>query len=265
MSEEELALRLIEIAKRNPRIRAALYELLVEHFVTKDEVKRILEELKAMREDYNRRMEELRREFNERIEALERRMEEMRADFNERMESLERRMVELREDFNRRMEEMRADFNRQMVELRTELTREIELLREQLSALGTRWGLLAEDAFRNAIRGILSRYGLRVEKWEYFDRDGLVYGEPSVVEVDVLIKDGEHMLLEIKSSVDRSDVAELVRIGELYERVTGVKPILAIVSPYIRERARELAKRRGILVFTSSEELVRELGTERRQ
>ncbi len=244
--EEKLMLRLIELAKKKPSIRMALYELLMEHFVTRDEIKQILDEIRKMREDFNREMINLRRDLSDK-------MTEMREDFNKRIQSLEQRMLEMREDFNKRIQSL----EQRMLEMREDFNKQMQMFREQLSALGTRWGLLAEDAFREGIKGILERYGFHVEKWEYYDSEGIVYGAPSVIDVDVLIKDNMHMLIEIKASVDKSDVAELIRIGALYEKVSKVKPILVIISPFVRKRAKEFAKKMGVLVFTSSDEFMR--------
>lgn len=88
----------------------------------------------------------------------------------------------------------------------------------------------------------------KVDKWVYEDLDGEVFGYPSTIEVDVLIRDREHILVEYKTSVDMSDVSEIFRIGKLYEKVTGIKPRLLIVSPALRRRARELAERMGVEV-----------------
>ncbi len=42
---------------------------------------------------------------------------------------------------------------------------------------------------------IIEKYfGGKVTKWEYYDSEGLVYDYPSVVEVDLLIIDKEHIL-----------------------------------------------------------------------
>ena len=76
-------------------------------------------------------------------------------------------------------------------------------------------------------------------------------GFPSLVEVDMVISDKEHILVEIKSSVSRADVYELWKVGQLYERIRGVKPRLAIVSPFVREETKKLAKELGIDVYTS--------------
>jgi len=47
-------------------------------------------------------------------------------------------------------------------------------------------------------------------------------------------------------------VAKLWRIGNLYMRVTGVKPRLVIVAPFIDEKGLEVAKRLGVEVYTGT-------------
>jgi len=121
----------------------------------------------------------------------------------------------------------------------------------RLDALGARWGIFAEDAFREGIKGLVERYfGGKVRKWVYEDEEGLVFGHPASIEVDVLIRDKEHVLVEVKSSISRGDIATLLRKGMLYERVKGMKPSLAIVSPFVEVRALEDAEALGIQVFT---------------
>ncbi len=122
----------------------------------------------------------------------------------------------------------------------------------RLIALGARWGVESEETFRNAMKGIVEDIlGVaRVSKWVYFDKDGVVYGYPSQVDVDVAIKDSTHILVEVKSSVSRGDVSEFSRVGRLYEVVTGIKPRLVMVTPFIDDRGLEAARTLGIEVYT---------------
>jgi len=124
----------------------------------------------------------------------------------------------------------------------------IRELVSKIHALGTRWGLVTEETFRESIKylieDLLKVY--RVEKWIWYDSEGFVYGYPSWVEVDVLVRNSEHILVEFKSYADRSDISELYRIGQLYEKVTKIKPKLLIVASAIRKRAKELADKLGI-------------------
>lgn len=68
------------------------------------------------------------------------------------------------------------------------------------------------------------------------------------MEIDLVIRDGRHVLVEVKSSVSSGEVLEFLRIATLYKKVTGVKPELAIVSPYINTRAHKLSEKSGIKV-----------------
>ena len=132
------------------------------------------------------------------------------------------------------------------------LTKEIKRLGDRISALGARWGLTAEEVFRESLREFLQNYFkvARIEKWEHYDEEGLVYGHPSVVEADLIIKDKVHYLVEVKSSTSKGDVSELYRIGILYEKKTGVKPQLVIITCFIDERAKRVAEKLGVKVIT---------------
>ena len=135
-----------------------------------------------------------------------------------------------------------------------EHTKAIQQLTRALSAIGARWGVLAEEAFRDAMKGIVEEiFGGRADKWVYYDERGKVFGHPSWVEVDLVVRDSEHVLIEVKASVSKGDVYELWAAGRLYEEVTGRKPRLAIVSPFVDRRGRELAKELGIELYTGYE------------
>ena len=126
-------------------------------------------------------------------------------------------------------------------------------LQRTVTAIGARWGILAEEAFREGMRGLVERiFGGRVRKWTVYDEEGLVHGRPSIVDVDLVVTDKEHVLVEIKSSVSRADVYELWRVARLYEKRTGVRPRLAVVSPFVDPRARETAEELEIEVYTGT-------------
>jgi hypothetical protein len=53
------------------------------------------------------------------------------------------------------------------------MIRGFELVESHISALGARWGIMAESAFRESLRGLLEKeLGYRVEKWTVFDEAG---------------------------------------------------------------------------------------------
>ena len=240
----DLKKELLELLERDREFRLSVAGLLG--------YKGILEELKRLREDmhrgfeeHSRRFDENDRKFNEILERLDRHeahLTEHDRKFNEILERLDRHEEEikaLREDF--------LNFQRRMDSF--EETQ--KAFQRRLDALGARWGLLSEDAFRGSMWGIVERlFGGSVEHWIYEDSEGFVFGYPATIEVDFIIKDKEHILVEIKSHVRKSDVGVLMRKGKIYERVRGIKPKLVFVSPYIDEDARGDAEMLGIMAYS---------------
>jgi hypothetical protein len=93
-------------------------------------------------------------------------------------------MVKLREDMMKMFEKHEERFARieqGLVRLREDMMRGFELvdkritrLEHLISALGARWGIIAEDAFREGLRGILEReFGVKVERWVTRDEGGV--------------------------------------------------------------------------------------------
>ena len=167
----------------------------------------------------------------------------------EQVAALHERVVALQEQVAALQEQVAA--HSKAIE---EHTRSIGRLARSIEALGARWGILAESAFREGMKGVIERhFGGRVRPWRHYDEEGFVFGRPSPIEVDLLVTDGEHLLVEVKSSVSRADVFELWRIGQLYEKKTGVKPRLIVVSPFVADEARKVAEELGVEVYSSSE------------
>ncbi|MCU7787541.1 DUF3782 domain-containing protein [Pyrobaculum sp. 3827-6] len=141
-----------------------------------------------------------------------------------------------------------------------ELRAEIRKLSIQITALGARWGVWSEEAFREGVRELLREAGYVVERWTYFDDKGQVYGYPSEVELDVVVKNGVTILVEITSAVKRGDLPYVKRKAELYERVSGrrVERVL-LVSPFIHDKnpdfVRALARSLGIDIVSPAEQI----------
>ncbi len=129
---------------------------------------------------------------------------------------------------------------------------ELKDTRRIMVVIAYRFGVLSEHAFREAMRYVVEEVlGVaRVESWIYHDSEGIVYGHPAIVEVDVAIRDREHILVEVKSRCSKADVAELYKIGRLYEKVKGVKPRLVIVAGIVDRNAEELAEEMGVEIKT---------------
>jgi hypothetical protein len=190
---DTLRAELPRLVREDTEVRGQLIAVLSEYLTTREETAAILAELRQMRADFDRRMDEQGR----RIEEQGRRIEE-----------------------HTRM----------------------------LGAVGARWGILNEEAFRAGVRALFAgQPEVQVERWLYRDQEGRVFGQPTEVEVDAVIRDGVHVLVEIKSSVSAGDVATFARKAALYGEVTGQHPVRTlIISPYVDARAVELAQGFGI-------------------
>ncbi|MEM2716930.1 MAG: DUF3782 domain-containing protein, partial [Archaeoglobaceae archaeon] len=160
------------------------------------------------------------------------------------------------EEIAKLREDMITGFKRhdeEIAKLREDMNNGFKLLRNQISALGARWGIMSEKAFRAGIRGIIEKeLGMKVEEWIGKDKEGFVFGFPSDIEIDVAISDGKVILIEVKSSISQGDVLAFKRKAEFYERETGIKPSrLIIVTPFADDKAIELASNFGIEIFNA--------------
>ncbi|MEM4354359.1 MAG: DUF3782 domain-containing protein [Candidatus Caldarchaeum sp.] len=241
-------LGLEEILKRLDRHEAELVKLredMLQGFRRHDE------ELANLREETNRLREEMIAGFRRHDEELAKLREEtnrLREDMIQGFRRHDEEIAKLRED-------MMIGFKRhdeEFVRLREDMAKGFELMNRHLDALGARWGIMAESAFREGLRGILEReLGLVVERWTAYDGEGYVYGYPSTVDIDVAVKDGKTILVEVKSHVRRSDVNEFRRKTEFYGLKTGkTAERKVIVTPYVEEEALEAAKQLEIEVYT---------------
>jgi len=189
------------------------------------------------------------REILDRITGLEERF----ADLEERFIKLEERFAELGERFAK-LEERVAKLEERV----TRLEEEARETRRVLTVIAHRFGVISETGFREAMKYVLQDlFGIaKVEKVTIYDEKGLVYGHPANIDIDILVRDREHVLIEIKSRTSRGDVAELYRIGRLYEERTGIRPRLVIVSGFIDPEAIETARELNVEIKPLSKDLV---------
>jgi hypothetical protein len=169
----------------------------------------------------------------------------------EELSRLSRETAELRKETTELRKET-TELRKEMTKLRQDMMEGFQLVHRQLSALGARWGIMTEEAFREGLRGLLEKeLGLKVERWAKNDEEGWAFGYPSWVEVDVAVRDGKVVLVEVKSHVGRADVYSFRRKAEFYERVEGKKPSrLLMVTPYADEEALTAAAHLGVEIYT---------------
>ncbi|BES81134.1 PD-(D/E)XK nuclease family protein [Pyrodictium abyssi] len=221
----------------------------------------VLERITRLEERFARleeRFAKLEEEFLE-LRRAQQRLEERQQRLEERFQKLEERFAELEEHFARleeRFAKLEEEFQKleerqqRLEERMARLEEEMRETRRVLNTIAHRFGLLTETGFREAMRYVVEEAlgAARVERLSLRDEEGLVYGYPATVDIDLVVRDGEHIIVEVKSRVDPGDVAVLARKARLYERETGTRPRAVILGGYVAPSAYEAAARLGVTV-----------------
>jgi hypothetical protein len=165
-----------------------------------------------------------------------------------------------REEQNRKWEEQNRKWDKNQAEIR-QLNEAVMAMAKKhdrsIGALGARWGLQSEKAFRDALAGILEEnFGVEVINYNGYDDSGEVFGKPEQIELDVIIKNGLLILCELKSSIDKGGMYLFERKARFYEREHERKATrLIVISPMIEPKAYKVAERLGIDCYGDSLEV----------
>ena len=188
MQPEEFArllrTELPRLLREHPEVRHEIWGIFLEAFPARQEFTTLLEEIRAFREDADRRFEAMDRRF----EAVDRRFEAM----DRRFEAVDRR-------FEAIIGEMRQ--TREQAERRS---RELEL---HLSALGLRVGRGLEHVIREIVEEFSGQTFTTADRLVLIDTEGVVFGvRGAQIEFDLYAANGTAYLVEVKSHVKPGDV-----------------------------------------------------------
>ncbi|NJO14829.1 MAG: DUF3782 domain-containing protein [Thioploca sp.] len=238
--------RLPTLMQQNPQIQGLVLDWARQNFAerqaTDDRFYQLLGELKRDREEQNRKWDEQNRKWDEAKQEFDRLLDELarnREEQNRKWEEQNRKWDDAKQEFNR--------MNETIIALGKKLDRSI-------TALGARWGIKSESAFRNALVGILeTSFAVQVLNITDYDDEGKVFGRPDRIELDVIIKNGLLIICELKSSMSRSDMYTFERKVRFYEqRHQRQANRMLVISPMVDARAEKVAKQLGIEVYSDS-------------
>jgi hypothetical protein len=234
------------LLRQDPELRRFILDLTrglyADRVQTEDRFDRLLDELRRDREEQTRKWEENNR-----------RWEGNNREQNGKWEQNNHRWEENNREQNRKWEESRQEF----AAVHEEIMAQARKFDRSIGALGARWGLQSEAAFRNALAGILEQsFGVTVRNVCEFDDTGEVFGRPDQVEIDIIIKNGLLLILELKSSMDKAGMYNFERKARFYERRHQRKADrLIVVSPMIEPKAHAVARDLGIETYSDSLEV----------
>lgn len=178
----------------------------------------------------------------------------------DRFDRILNHLEKLGTEWNKKWEENQKKWEENQNTIKAVLE-EIKLLHRKydtgIGALGARWGLRAESSFREAIKGIIEEHlPLKVERYRAMDEEGIVFGRPDQIELDLIIRDGMVVVSEIKSSISKADVIIFLKKVNFYEqKEKTVVDKKILISPMIDSAAVEFAQLNGIKVYGYPEEI----------
>jgi len=221
---EQLRRDLPTLLREHPEVRHELWGMMLEAFPSRQEFRALLDEMRSMREDTNRRFEELRQDMNRRFEAVDRRFEAV----DRRFEAVDRR-------FEAVIEELR-NHSRQL--------RDVNI---HLSALGGRVGYGLEDMVKAVVEEIAGHTFPVAERLLLRDETGEVFGVAGAeVEFDLYVHNGEAYLVEVKSHLKPSDVLSFHQKVQFARQKLGREVIPFILALSMDTKAEESMRRLGI-------------------
>ena len=231
--------QLPDLLERRPELEPLIYNGFLKAFVRREEVAVILEELRALRDEVNQRFEQV----DQRFEQTDDKIETLRDDMNQRFEQVDQKIEEFRNSVEQRFEEVNQRFSQvdeRMDSLEHRMETGFKELLRAIDRLGARWGIRNETVFRETIATLLEEsFGVKVEQ-------RVIQGE----QLDVVIYDHQHVLVEISASTSQNMGERLERKRRLYTEDTGIAPTRVILATAaIHSRHAQALRNKGIEVI----------------
>jgi hypothetical protein len=268
---EQLRRVLPRLLREHPEVRHELWGLMLEAFPSRQEFLDFLEELRALREESNRRFEALQHEIAQRFEVVDQRFEALQHEIAQRFEVVDQRFETLLREMNQRFEAVDRRFEavdqrfetllREMNQRFEAVDRRFEAvdrrfegviaeLREQrlhLSALGGRVGRGLEFIVKGIVEEFAGESFPLADRLVLVDTEGEVFGVPGAeVEFDLYAHNGRAYLVEVKSHLKTDDVLKFQRKAVFAEAKLGRPLTRLIIALSMDSKAEALMRRLGI-------------------
>jgi len=247
-----------ELIANDPTVRDFVLRTVSNYYAGKAETEnkfdRVLARLDRAQEEQARKWDEQTRRWDEQARKWDeqtRKWDEQARQWHEQHQQnmaflarLDRKQEEQARKWDEQHQQNMAAFD--------ELKRHDRRYESTIGALGSRWGLYSEASFRNALKGILEdSFGVQVLNVTDFDETGEVFGRPDQVELDIIIKNGEVIVCEIKSSMSKTDMYGFDRKVTFYQKRHD-RPVSRklVISPMVDDRALPGAQALDIEVYS---------------
>ena len=189
-----------------------------------------------------------REEFLAAIKHMERRFEMV----DKRFEEMDKRFEEMRKQSDKRFEEINKRFE-EMDKRFMEMNMKFDALHDWVGVVvghfQVRAGKNLEETVAGALRLALGMYDIEPKhlrlRQKIIDKDGEIGKKGKEYEIDIILKDGECYVFEVKSCPDKEDVERFYEKAELAKKVLkrrDLKKVLVTLAkdPYIQHLTKEL-------------------------
>ena len=183
-----------QLLEQSPEFVALIERVVAEKFPQREEFARLVEQVEAHRQE----TQQHKREVDERFDKVDERLDKM----DERFDKMDKRFDKM----DKRFDKMDERFDS------LELT---------LARLGSRWGIHSEGIFRKTMKAVLE------ESFEATVEERHIQGEQFDL---VVMKNGDHILIEIAASVRRDILERFRRKKRLYIAEMGIVPTRIILA-----------------------------------
>jgi hypothetical protein len=254
---EELKKKILELVREDEDFAMELNRTILRLYSDKLLTKTYLDEALAKQsKEFDEKLiklrEELSREFDEKLARQSKEFDEKLA---KQSKEFDEKLIKLREELSREFDEKLARQSKEFDEKFNKWADNIiERITNKINAIGGRWGIDAENAVRKFAEKIVSDWGGNVKKWnkkvEIKLGDKVIHKE---YEIDIVVKDGKEMLIEVKASFNKDSMEKFVEACELYESTEGKgkKIERIVISFFIYEEAKEIANKNKVTIITN--------------
>jgi len=151
------------------------------------------------------RLEQKVDQLDQKVEKLEQKVDQLdqKVDqLDQKVEKLEQKVDQL----DQKVDQLDQKVDRVEQNLRSDMAEGFKQLSNQIATLGSRWGVQNESIWRQTIATVLEKsYGVTVQRLE-------LEGE----EFDVLIRNGDHIIIELTARFRSNDINKVIRKRQLY-------------------------------------------------
>jgi hypothetical protein len=220
---ELIKAKLPQLLRDDEEFRALVLATLIQYLPTREEIKAILERMDRFEERVMAELLALREDFNTMQHTIAE-MQQTQKELLDRTTKLETAVDRLQTSYDR------LEFKHDRLEHKVDVG-------------FSRFGILFEDTLRKTLKAAVENW-LKAAQVESVELGGR--------QMDIVIRDSEHILLEVTARPHSHDIDKMKKSAADYEQRFGVKPRLAIACAYLTPDVGLLMLEEGIELISGN-------------